>query len=282
MQVIETSGGGYARGAGRGRTAGPQVRAHLDAWLDTLAQGIGGDPRAYVRDMLVETDFVSAITSFTPELMEEVRGLADGAGLERDLVFAMQLIDEEWAHRARMRAAPAARDKCSSIAVVAGDGPTWIGQNMDLGAYTNGHQALLKIAGDGAPQALVFTLNGVIALMGVNAAGVGVCVNSIPQLPSAPRGLPVAFVIRRLLMCRSLSEAARLVQSLPHATNQHYLIAEAGAARSFEASAEGVSEYRPDSPQRITHTNHPLGAVKGVAAPPAAQEDTARPPGRAR
>ena len=110
--------------------------------------------------------------------------------------------------------------------------------------------------------------------MGVNAAGLGVCVNALPQLPSAPEGVPVAFVVRLLLQCRDLAEASRVVLAIPHATNQHYVIAEAGDARSFEVSAAGVTEYHAPNPTRILHTNHPLGAEKGRAEPEAHRENT--------
>ena len=142
---------------------------------------------------------------------------------------------------------------------------------MDLGGYTDGFQALLAPAAEGdKPAALIFTVAGMIGLMGLNAAGVGVCVNALPQLPSAPHGLPVAFVMRRLLQTASLAEAASLVLALPHATNQHYLIAAPGGVRSFEASAAGVTEYRPPDPSRILHTNHPL-AAEGAGEPASAR-----------
>jgi hypothetical protein len=108
---------------------------------------------------------------------------------------------------------------------------------------------------------MVFTVAGMIGLMGVNAAGVGVCVNSLPQLPSAREGLPVAFALRRLLQAASLAEAAALVEALPHATNQHYLLAAPDGVRSFEASAAGVVEYRPARAGWVLHTNHPLAAA---------------------
>jgi hypothetical protein len=210
--------------------------------------------------MLRDTDFKTAIATHTPDLLAEVEGIAEGAEAPADLVFALQLLDEEWAYRLRREAAAPALEKCSSLAIVPADGgPTWIGQNMDLGAYTDGHQALLRIAADArGPAALVFTVAGMIGLMGVNAAGLGVCVNSIPQLPSGPTGVPVAFVLRRLLQARSLAEAVDLMFALPHATNQHYVIAEPGAARSFEAGSQGVTEFRPPEPDRVLHTNHPL------------------------
>ncbi len=271
IEPLDVKGEPRARGRAIGAALGPRIRAHLTDWLGSLPAG--GDGRGYIADMLRTTDFRTALRQHAPDLLEECEGIAEGAGEPADLVFALQLLDEEWAWRLT-RPQPAAKlEKCSSLAIVPGaGGPTWIGQNMDLGAYTEGHQVLLRIAGHGrAPGALVFSVAGMIGLMGVNAAGVGVCVNSIPQLPSAPEGVPVAFVLRRLLQARSLAEAAEVVLAIPHATNQHYVIAEAGAARSFEAGAMGVTEHRPQDPTRVLHTNHPLSDA--VAAP---ETDAAR------
>lgn len=260
-------GGPHARGALYGAALGPLVHGHIERWLESLGRAGLGEPRAYVRRMLAETDFLTAIHAVTPDLLEELHGVADGAGADADLVYGLQLLDEEWAYRERCREGlgPAGKlEKCSSVAIASPGGPTWIGQNMDLGAYTDGSQALLAIEGeDQAPDALLFATAGMIGLMGVNGAGLGVCVNSLPQLGGAPTGLPVAFVIRRLLQCGSVAEASELVLRLPHATNQHYVLADLEAVRSFEASAAGVTEYHPPSPDRVLHTNHPLTEVQG-------------------
>jgi len=150
-------------------------------------------------------------------------------------------------------------EKCSSVAVMAQSGRVWAGQNMDLGGYTDGHQYLMRIAGSATePAAIIFTIGAMIALMGVNSAGICVCVNSLPQLPAAPQGLPVAFVIRGLLRAASVAQAVDFVCSVRHATGQHYLIADAESIHSFEASPAGVVEYQPPVPGRVLHTNHPL------------------------
>ena len=265
VQAVELSGDGYARGLACGRRLKPRIAAHMTAWEDWLTAATGRPGFDYVREMVRDTDYVSAIEQHTPDLLEEVRGIADGAEADRDLVYGLQLMDEEWFHRLRVKRGGRTPEKCSSFAVVTPGGPTWIGQNMDLGAYTDGHQVTLRIAAEGdQPAALIFTTAGMIALMGVNSAGLGVCVNSLPQLPSAPEGVPVAFMARRLLQARSLAEASELVLALPHATNQHYVIAEPGAVRSFEASCEGVTEYHPPDPSRVLHTNHPLAEVQGA------------------
>ncbi|GAA3237073.1 hypothetical protein GCM10017691_35860 [Pseudonocardia petroleophila] len=247
----------------------PRIRAHLDAWLGALAAEGVADPAAHARGLLGRTGFRSAVQELTPDLAAEVRGVAAGAGVDPDLLLALQLIDEEPAARS------VALAKCTGFGLALPDGPTWIGQNMDLGAHTRGHQVLLRVAPRGdAPAALVFTVAGVVALMGVNAAGVGVCVNAVPQLPAARDGLPVAFVIRRLLQARSLDEAVRLVHDLPHATSQHYLLAAPGRVRSLEARPDGVAEHHPADPARVLHTNHPLGPVTGTPGSPAAHRDS--------
>lgn len=269
MRVIDVGGAGADLGRSCGTALAGGISAHMAAWRAWLTRVTGRDGFDYVRDMVRDTDFRAACAEHTPDLLAELRGLAEGCGVDEDLVFGLQLMDEEWFHRARVGVNRRPPSKCSSLAIAGPDGRTWIGQNMDLGEYTDGHQVVLRLAPhDATPGALVFSTAGVLALMGVNDAGVGVCVNSLPQLPSAPHGVPVAFMVRRLLQARSLAEATALVRSLPHATNQHYLLAEPGAVRSFEASAAGVTEYRPSDSARVLHTNHPLSPEQGAPERP--------------
>jgi isopenicillin-N N-acyltransferase like protein len=267
LQLVDAGGDGRSRGKAIGAALKDRITAHMTAWRAVLFGPADGDVGGYLAAMLRETDFKSAIRRHTPDLLDEVEATAEAAGVAADELFALQLLDEEWAYRARR-----SPDKCSSFAIVPSDGPTLVGQNMDLGDYTDGHQVLLRIGADeGKPAALVFSTAGMIGLMGVNAAGVGVCVNSLPQLPSALEGVPVAFVLRRLLQSVSLREAVDVMMSIPHATNQHYVIAEPGAVRSFEAGAAGVTEYCPPDPSRVLHTNHPLSAAPAAPEPESAR-----------
>lgn len=272
LRTIEARGGPRERGLAIGRALGGEIAGHVAALKSSLPAWVGA-PDDYLAQLLAETDFKTAIRQHTPDLLAELEATAEGAGVAADAVYALQLLDEEWAYRVR-RAAARSPEKCSSLAIVGADGPTWIAQNMDLGDYTDGFQALLSVDDGAAPTALVFSTAGMLGLMGVNAAGVGICVNSLPQLPSGPQGLPVAFVLRRLLQARSADEACDLVQALPHAANQHYVIAGPGQARSFEASAAGVVEYRPADPARVLHTNHPLTDAPANPEPPAKRENS--------
>ncbi len=274
-RVLAVTGSPYDRGLAQGRALGQAIAAHDEALLSVWRrQGIA-DPLGHRARLLRETRFEDAIRRHAPHLLLEVEGIAAGSGLSREEAYALQLLDEEWAFRRRVQAATPLQ-KCSSVAVRnEAAGVTWIGQNMDLGAYTDGLQRVVQHAPcEGRPGAMVVSLAGVLGLLGVNDAGVAVCVNSIPQLPSGEEGLPVAFVVRRLLEARSAAEATEWCTTLPHATNQHYLIADASRIVSLEASSDGVVEIPLTAPDRSLHTNHPL--TRGERYPEGEDNSVAR------
>jgi isopenicillin-N N-acyltransferase like protein len=239
----------------RGRTHGEELRGEIDdaleRWRAALARDVG-EPGAYLERFLAETDFPKAIGRWAPDLWEEVRGLGEGAGLAFEDCLAYQLMDEEWWYRTRVMAG-----RCSAIAVFDEKPRTaLLAQNMDLPAHYDGSQVLLHVKSS-ATAALVFSAAGLIALDGLNDHAVGVCCNSLPQLRTSPRGLPVAFVLREVLARPSLAEAEAFVRTVPHASGQNYLVGGPERVVSLECSADAIARYSPH-PTRIVHTNHPL------------------------
>ncbi len=68
---------------------------------------------------------------------------------------------------------------------------------MDLETYLQGYQVLPHIAAnEKEPEQYVLSSAGLIALTGMNAKGIGVCVNTLMELKASSDGLPVARVIR--------------------------------------------------------------------------------------
>ncbi|HJQ56558.1 MAG TPA: C45 family peptidase [Vineibacter sp.] len=268
--LLELPVGARARGRAHGETHRDLIRRHLDAWFAHLDGGRAENPRAYLERFVDDTDFLPAICRWTPDLAEEVEGIAEGAGQPARHIWALQMLDEEWAYAMRCAAARQPRSKCSTFAV-AGNGrdqPTLVGQNMDLGGYTQGLQVLMRVAAEAdRPACLIFSLAGMIALMGVNSAGVAVHVNTLSQLPSAPSGLPVAFVVRGALERRAAAEAAAFVTGAQHASGQHYLLADNGGIRSLESSAAGSTSFAGQGDGRVLHTNHPLADGMREASP---------------
>lgn len=265
LDIIDLSGSPSERGRAFGNLRRAQIHAWLDDWLASLALAGISDPRAYAGRFIRDTGFMPTVEAYASDILDELRAMAVGAGIPFDLLLAGQLMDEEWVYRKATRGSPLG-DKCSSFAIRAASNRMWIGQNMDLDAFTDGHQLIVQSSADGSrPATLVFTVGGLIALLGVNARRIAVCVNNLSQLPTSTRGLPVAFVIRKALQSNTLDEAVSFIKSVPHAVGQHYLMADTSNIRSLEASAAGVQEFSAGS-YHVLHTNHPLAPANVAVA----------------
>jgi hypothetical protein len=258
LRIVEAAGTPRELGRSHGEDAREFIARGLDAWQAVVGRQTGIAAAAYVESFLRATDFVPAIGNFTPSLLEEVRGIAEGSAQPFDVVFAYQLMDEEWAYRTsvtRARRGPA--EACSAAAVLRADGTAVAGQNMDLPSHYDGTQVLLRTRARDGADVMVFTPAGLIGTTGLNEHGVAVCVNALSELQHGSTGLPVAFVMRGALAQRSARDAAGLLKTVPHATGQNYLVADAGRVEDYECSPGEVAEVPPAGAQ-VLHTNHVL------------------------
>lgn len=251
LPVVDCAGDARRRGQAHGESLRGVISAKMERWREAIGEAYGMPASLFLPRFLEATDFRAAIAQHTPDLADEVVGIADGAGLPEETAYALQLMDEEW-WWGRSNAA-----HCSSLAVAPSDGlPALVAQTMDLPRWHDGAQALLKIR-DGNHESLVFTSAGMIGLMGVSGRGLGICVNTLSQLAVNPRGLPVAFVMRGALTRGSVAAAGDFLVRVPHASGQNYQLGDRSEARTFECSAGGAVQV-PFSNGCSPHTNHPL------------------------
>lgn len=264
LRKIELRGSPRERGRIHGETLRPLVREHLERWRAALVADLGVDPDAYVDEFLRDTDFLPAIERWTPGLLQELRGISEGAGTNFRYTFVRALSDEEpWYRRERKLAAMAAKG-CTSLGADAHDGrPTLIAQNMDMPGWCDRHQVLLHVIDPASPvEVFAFTVAGKISLCGMNSAGLGMCCNGLSQLDYSRNGLPEDFVVRGFLERGSLPEGLAFLRGVPHASGQNYTVAGPGSpVINLECSAGAVVEYRPPQcDDRVYHTNHPIAS----------------------
>jgi hypothetical protein len=259
MKVVDASGPPRERGRMIGESLREEVRALNEIHLDAVNRRPGYSAEGYYTAFRAYSRHRAAVESLAPDLLEEVWGMAEGAGVSREDAFRMQLGDEDWsfdAYHYAPRMQP--RDKCTAFAVVESHALTYAGQNMDVMSYVDGYQVVLRIR-EPEGQSLVFTYAGTIGLCGMNDAPLGVTCNTLMQLGGGPDGLPVAFMVRALLQRRSYEDAERFLRSTGHASGQNYILSEPGRVGSFECSPAKVAEYRSRADGlRVCHTNHPL------------------------
>ncbi len=251
-RLIDLSGDGATRGTAHGEELRGAIAATLERWRQDMADRDHGDPDRHIADFIGSTEFVRSVVELSPDLYAEVEAIAAASNQPLDHVMAYNLMDEEW------RFDRSAGIGCSVVGTfVASGGNVVLGQNMDLPGSMYGSQVVLRIAADGdRPEQLVLTSAGMIGLFGVNSAGLACCVNTLRTLPAARSGMPVAFIVRELLGRGDAASAERYLMSVPHASGQHYAIADPRGLRGYECSAAGcVPGPIEDS---LLHTNHPL------------------------
>jgi predicted choloylglycine hydrolase len=250
-----------ARGEAHGEALRDLIAQGVGRWHDSLATATGEDPREWVRGFLADTDYSSAIARFAPSFLVEVDGLAAGAGVDRDEMFAFQLVDEQWCYEGRRRAARATDEGagCSTLGR-----PGLVAQNLDLPPWWDGLQAVLRIADGEQPGVVLVTAAGFITMNGMSDA-VAIGVNALPDVPSATTGLPVAFAIRQALLEPTAELAVSFLESVPHASGQSYIVADRSETIGLEADSDGTTRFGKGD-DTVVHTNHAVHRVAGERA----------------
>ncbi len=260
MGVIDCIGSGRQRGLAHGESAREQVRLALARWEEATLRGVrsAAGIMDYAQRFLATTGLITRTETVVPDLLDEIRGIADGAGLPYELIAAYNLMDEQWWYELGRRPGPEERG-CSLVAISV-SGTTLMAQTMDLPSFMEGSQIILRIKPPADPEALVLSAAGLIGLCGVNSVGVAIGVNTLLMLRHDAAGLPVAALVRAALGQRSRAAAATSLSGAPHASGQHYAVADRSGVVSLECSARGCDVGGTDERSSLTHTNHPLAS----------------------
>ena len=280
IQHVRVEGTSYQRGRQYGRQAATRVRLSVQAYQQTFAHFAGWDWPAVRREAL---RFEAPIGEFRPAYLDELRGIADGAGLDLADVLAIN-VRTEVMYSAKARQAPTAARKtpaeCSAFAGVPAPGqedPVFLGQNWDWLLHSAQTLVVLEVRQDDRPDFVTVVEAGLLAKAGRNAAGLGLVTNAlVTDADVGEPGLPYHVLLRAVLDCATVTEALEALQAGPRSSSANYLIAHAsGAALDIEAAPGDFTRLYPLFPEDgvLLHTNHFLAprtglAPKALKAPP--------------
>lgn len=256
LKVVNFEGYGYELGYQHGTELKEEIGEVIKAWKKNVENQLDEDANIIIDKFFDYSDFNESIMKWTPDLYEEIRGIAEGSGQRLNDVFILNLLDEFWVYVDNEN-----NHHCSGIGVPLNNGnPGYLSQNMDLENYTDGFQVLMRLnRTTNRPEQLILTHPGLVALNGLNEKGIGVCVNTIMQLKASNSGLPVAFVVRRIINSSTKEDVLNFVQNVNHASGQNYIIGIKGEVFDYEASANKVIRFNPMNENgTVYHTNHPL------------------------
>lgn len=258
LPILHLNGTAYENGLLHGKLLQKEINELVGLWKQDLEEKYQIPADTFINIFLDSTNYIPSIKKWTPELLEELKGISKGSGVNFHTLFAFQLIDEIWTN-ARLINIP---HHCTSIGInnYKKDGSSnIIAQNIDITPFYHGFEILLDIKNSNSgTRKLVTTFAGYLGTNGLNKQ-IGITENSLTDLRSSLDGLPVCFISRGVLEKNSFDEAISFIKNVKHASGQNYIVGSKGNIVSLECASDQITEYWPDSSKNYTfHANKPL------------------------
>jgi isopenicillin-N N-acyltransferase-like protein len=258
---VRISGSAHERGRQYGTQAAERVHRSIAAYRGVFAHYAQWD---WARVTQEARRYVPAVEDFGPAYLEEMRGIADGAGVAFDDVMAINVRTEVmYAAKARNAAAILPRTlECTSFAAVPDDGrPVLVGQNWDWKTHAFDTAVVLECEPDDGPRYVTAVEAGLLAKTGFNEHGIGIATNALASdRDLGEPGVPYHVLLRALLAADTPTAALASLQRSFRASSAHYLIAHRDhLALSVEAVPGTFVDLhltQPDERGILLHGNH--------------------------
>jgi isopenicillin-N N-acyltransferase-like protein len=255
----------------RGRVYGRRFAAEIRQFLKTEIYGAFVSPEASPDAMLRYAGAcVAPIRRLSPELLDEMDGIAEGADLRLEEVVLISLHEELW-----HRGAIASVEHCTATAVgppVTGDGKTYVAMSWDWFPRLYGRSQMLLWQREHGPSVLSYGYPGLWIGAGLNAAGIALCWTSAGTFPASRRspGVPTYALIAHLLYQPTLEAVVEEARRADRAGWFTFVMADRGGRLlNVEGSPEKVAvEHGRGSLVRVYYGTHEMtGTPPGQRVP---------------
>ncbi|MCE8016914.1 peptidase C45 acyl-coenzyme A--6- aminopenicillanic acid acyl-transferase [Halomonas sp. MCCC 1A17488] len=243
LAITELTGSHHEIGAEHGRIHRHLIERSLQVYAQ-LFHDFVGLRWAEARDRACH--FEAQIAQGFPEILEEMNGIAWGADVDFIDILTLNCRSEI--------ALTQADGGCSAFSLLR-HGQQWLAQNWDWRHDQLDNVVALHIQGDGRPALVSIGEAGMVGKVGLNARGIGVCLNAI-RSQTCGAGLPIHIALRKILESEDMPSALAVATHQRVCSPAHFLLADG------DGQAVGL-EVQPGEPGRIlprggivTHTNH--------------------------
>ncbi|KAF4450267.1 hypothetical protein F53441_6549 [Fusarium austroafricanum] len=267
MLEVHCKGTPYEIGYQHGTAAKDKVIGSMSFYKDLFQESCSMS----WRDVRQEAQqYIQPLQKLSPRYVEEMQGLADGAGFGLVDIVAFNVRTEiTFGLYTRVPTAPIQTDGCTSAAYRQLNGEVLLAQNWDWQPEQAPNLFICHISqpGTGLPDISMVTEGGVIGKIGINSSGVGTCLNAIRARGVDNTKLPIHLALRTALESKSAREAAKKLSETGTAGSGHILVSDESEALGLECTSIGIKEISFSSNGTLIHTNHLLLDHPGVDEP---------------
>ena len=231
-----------------GEAHGCLLRDRIRASYDYYSRELMGD---YAIDLKAKgLGYLQAVQDIRPDLATEMEAMAHGAGLAPWQIGVLNA-RTELLLETTLSQQP---QECTSLyfpqTAVLGQNWDWIDTYEDLAV-------ILEIERENGPDILMLTEPGILGKIGMNSAGLGVCLNILAGQQTQP-AVPLHILLRLLLEAEALAEVELLLAETQFDTYSNILVG-TDQGEFIDVEVMGKRAYRIDFGNQIpVHTNHYL------------------------
>ncbi|MFD5898774.1 C45 family autoproteolytic acyltransferase/hydolase [Streptomyces sp. NPDC060366] len=275
LPVIEISGSPRERGRQYGEAVRPQLHAALGYYAEAFGQSAG---LTWDRVTARAERWLDPVAAYAPDLVEEMRGIADGAGVSLLDVLALNargevIYDKSFATMSEGAPGTAdpdeAPDGCTSFAAygaASGDGHVYAGQNWDWRAGVADTVVMLRIVQPPKPTLIMQVEAGQVGRQGANSAGIALNANGLGGRFDDTVGLLQTVVRRSVLDQPTITDALDvLCRTRAHIASNALLTCREGFAIDLETTPAGHGWLYPTD-GLLVHGNHYQAGVPAALA----------------
>jgi isopenicillin-N N-acyltransferase-like protein len=252
IDLVEVSGAPRERGRQHGEAAREKIEKAVDWYTHSFQQRIGMSWTAIAEQTEA---WVPLIEAYHTEILDEVRGIAEGANRTFHEILALN-------GRGELHSGnpfTAVDEECSSFAVLpeaSGDGHVYCGQNWDWQCATAETVMMLRIEQPGKPTIIMQVEAGQVGRQGANSAGIALNANGLGPRFGSGLGVPGPFVRRKALDSWNMNDALEAVFDAPQAFSTNILLTHRdGFAIDLETTPGRHHWMYPDA-GILVHGNH--------------------------
>ena len=279
--LIELSGSPYERGRQYGTQAQREISrsiAHYGAQIRDLKLSEAELTR-------IARAYSPKIEAFAPNLVQEMRGIADGAAVDYTEIIMINARTEilKLAANPALRAglfAEVEPDGCTAVVVepaATADRRLIHAHNWDWKVESAEASVVLRIHREDGPDILTFTEAGALGRFGFNAAGVAVTANYLESDRDYSQiGVPLALIRRQLLEQSHFALSLRIAYATPKSGSNNIVLSHCGGGLVFDLECAPDETFQVEPVNGLlVHANHWRSSValskleeRGVMAMP--------------
>lgn len=258
IKMVEITGKPYDRGQEYGVKVRDSIGRLIDMFFSIYTETYKLSKEQVLRR---GSKYIPFIEDYSPEIAEEIKGIAEGSGRELQEVTMLVSYYEIYDRLAFGSA-------CTSFAIsgkATADGNTYMGQNWDddLNWYWNGEMPfLLKVKRDSGPNLLAYTYPGIPAGAGVNSEGIALCWNTM-HCEDHKLGVPTYVILTEVLHQKRIGDALGAIIRADRAESFNFVLADGnGEIYDVEATPSDIDIFYSD--KYLGHANHFLSTKLSI------------------